>query len=79
MERANDQMQKTDRISQSIQELEHIIKSNTQLVESVQSEIETSSSSYLDLEQQIEEIKKTNSLISALATEISAKTPQGPS
>ena len=72
-ERANDQMQQTDRINQSVQELEHIIKSNTEFVESVQSEIETSTSSYLDLEQQIEEIKKTTSLISDSATEISAR------
>ena len=72
-QRASDQMKQTDRINESVNDLEHIIETNTEFVQSVQSEIETSTGSYLDLEQQIEEIKKTTSLISDSAMQISTK------
>lgn len=73
VERASGQIEQTNRINQSVQDLEHIIESNTEFVKDVQSEIDATTDSYLELEQQIQEIKKTTSLISDSAIQISGK------
>ena len=72
-ERASGQIEQTNRINSSVQELEQIIQSNADFVKQVQTEIDSTTDSYLDLEQQIQEIKKTTSLISESAVQISGK------
>lgn len=72
-ERASGQIEQTNRINSSVQKLEQIIESNSEFVKEVQSEIDLATDSYLELEQQIQEIKKTTSLISDSAVQISGK------
>ncbi|MCB1138402.1 MAG: CZB domain-containing protein [Leptospiraceae bacterium] len=73
VERASGQIEQTNKINQSVQDLEHIIESNSSFVKTVQTEIDATTDSYLELEQQIQEIKKTTSVISDSAGQISGK------